>query len=306
LPFRELGFHGVPVRSSVFLQPTVHCLIQLIDPPFSVLTLGDVEIAYFERVQLSLKNFDLVFVFKNFSFTHINTIPMESLDTIKGWLDSCNIKYYEGNQNLNWARVIETIKKDPESFYSEGGWEMLNTENDDAEESEEEESSDFAPEESVEEVKEESEESAYSGEVDDDEDSVEEGDLEDEAPDWEELEEEAKRQDSERGAFDDERPKSKRGRGEYSDEEEEERPKRTRTQPKGPVKAPSKPPAKGMGTVTKVKPPQKPAAVTKPGAALSAGSAKPKAQPPKMGAPSAAAKLKQKPGNASAPKPFKK
>jgi len=219
-----------------------------------------VEIAYFERVQLSLKNFDLVFVFKNLTFTHINTIPMESLDTIKGWLDSCNIKYYEGNSNLNWAKVIETIKKDPEVFYGEGGWEMLNTENNEDEESEEEESSDFEPEE-IEVDKDESDESVYSGEVDDDEDSVEEGEEElEDAPDWEELEEEAKRQDSERGAFDDERPKTKRVRGEYSDEDEDERPKlRARTQPKGPSKpSPMKPaPKVTSGIVTKVKPPQK-------------------------------------------------
>lgn len=52
IPYRDLGFYGVPGRSSVFLQPTVHCLVSLSEPPFFVLTLQDVEIAYFERVQV--------------------------------------------------------------------------------------------------------------------------------------------------------------------------------------------------------------------------------------------------------------
>lgn len=51
-PYRKLGFHGVPFRSSVFVQPTTYCLVQLVEPPFFVLTLAEVEIAYFERVQV--------------------------------------------------------------------------------------------------------------------------------------------------------------------------------------------------------------------------------------------------------------
>lgn len=87
IPYRDLGFHGVPHRSSVFMQPTVNCLVHLTEPPFTVVTLNEVEVASLERVQFSLKNFDLVFIFKNFSFTHINTIPMDSLETIKEWLE---------------------------------------------------------------------------------------------------------------------------------------------------------------------------------------------------------------------------
>ena len=52
IPYRDLGFHGVPGRISCFLMPTVHCLVQLIEPPFFVLTLEEVEIAHFERIQV--------------------------------------------------------------------------------------------------------------------------------------------------------------------------------------------------------------------------------------------------------------
>lgn len=89
IPYRELGFYGVPFRNNVLLQPTVHCLVNLVESPFFVLTLSEVEIAYFERVQFSLRYFDLVFVLKDWNkpVVHINGIPVESLDTIKEWLE---------------------------------------------------------------------------------------------------------------------------------------------------------------------------------------------------------------------------
>ena len=79
----------MPFRSHVFLQPTVHCLVQLIEPPFLVIHLQEIDIAYFERVQFSLRNFDLVFIYKDREKApvHINTIPVESLDPIKEWLE---------------------------------------------------------------------------------------------------------------------------------------------------------------------------------------------------------------------------
>jgi nucleosome binding factor SPN SPT16 subunit len=89
VPFRELGFQGVPFRQLVLLQPTTDCLVNLADVPPLVVTLMDVEVAHLERVQFGLKNFDLVFVFKDFSkpVVHINTIPMEQLENVKEWLE---------------------------------------------------------------------------------------------------------------------------------------------------------------------------------------------------------------------------
>jgi nucleosome binding factor SPN SPT16 subunit len=89
IPFRELGFQGVPFRSNVLLQPTTECLVHLADPPFLIISLSEVELAHLERVQFGLKNFDMVFVFKDLSRTpvHINTIPMSQLDNVKDWLE---------------------------------------------------------------------------------------------------------------------------------------------------------------------------------------------------------------------------
>lgn len=89
IPFRELGFQGVPFRTNVLLQPTTDCLVQLTDQPFLVVTLSEIEIAHLERVQFGLKNFDLVFVFKDYQRPpiQINTIPMTQLDNVKDWLE---------------------------------------------------------------------------------------------------------------------------------------------------------------------------------------------------------------------------
>jgi nucleosome binding factor SPN SPT16 subunit len=89
IPFRELSFEGVPFRTNVRLQPTTECLVHLTDPPFLVVTLADIEVASLERVQFTLKQFDLVFVFKDYSKTplHINSIPSAQLDDVKNWLE---------------------------------------------------------------------------------------------------------------------------------------------------------------------------------------------------------------------------
>lgn len=127
VPFRELGFTGVPFRSNVLLQPTTDCLVHLSDPPFLIITLSEIEIAHLERVQFGLKNFDMVFVFKDFHRPpiQINTIPMSQLDNVKDWLDSVEVAFTEGPVNLNWSMIMKTVNEDPAEFYRNGGWSFL-------------------------------------------------------------------------------------------------------------------------------------------------------------------------------------
>ncbi|KAK9470440.1 FACT complex subunit-domain-containing protein [Dipodascopsis tothii] len=184
VPFRELGFNGVPFRANVLCQPTTDCLVQLIDPPFLVIPLKEIEIAHFERVQFGLKNFDLVFVFKDFSkpVVHINSIPMEQLDNVKDWIDEVEIPYSEGPLNLNWQPIMKAVVSDPYSFFKEGGWSFLSNESSDEEgDGEESEESNF-------EVSDEdpSDESQSESEFDDDEGSYDGSDAEDDDDDDEE------------------------------------------------------------------------------------------------------------------------
>jgi nucleosome binding factor SPN SPT16 subunit len=61
---RELAFEGVPHRSTVTVMPTVNCLVELTEMPFTVMALEDIEVINLERVGFNLKNFDMAIVFK--------------------------------------------------------------------------------------------------------------------------------------------------------------------------------------------------------------------------------------------------
>lgn len=87
-PFRDLGFNGTPNRSMALLQPTSSCLINVTEQPPFVLTLDQIELIHFERVSFHLKNFDMVFIFKDYNkkVVMITSIPTNQLDQIKEWL----------------------------------------------------------------------------------------------------------------------------------------------------------------------------------------------------------------------------
>ncbi|KAJ7929292.1 FACT complex subunit SPT16 [Mycena leptocephala] len=130
IPFRELSFEGVPFRTSVRLQPTTECLVHLTDPPFLVVTLAEIEIASLERVQYILKQFDLCFIFKDFSRPplHINSIQSSSMDDVKNWLmvnSSVDIPMTESPVNFNWGPIMKTINDSPYDFFQGGGWSFL-------------------------------------------------------------------------------------------------------------------------------------------------------------------------------------
>ncbi|XP_066250840.1 FACT complex subunit spt16 [Euwallacea similis] len=206
-PFRELGFPGVPFRSTVLLQPTSGCLVHLTEWPPFVITLEDVELVHFERIQFHLKNFDMVFVFKDYQrkTAMVTAIPMNMLDHVKEWLNSCDIRYSEGVQSLNWAKIMKTITDDPEGFFESGGWTFLDPESDDeqvVEEESEEEDDTYQPSD-VETFSEESEEDSEYSEGDTEESDSASGDDElgsdeESGKDWSDLEREAAEEDRER------------------------------------------------------------------------------------------------------------
>merc|ERR1712168_1100386 len=210
VPFKELGFHGVPFKSSVLLLPSTHCVVNLTDQPPFIITLDDVELVHFERVNFHMKNFDMVFIFKDYSrkVSMISSIPMTSLDSVKDWLNSCDIKYTEGIQSLNWAKIMKTINDNPEDFFENGGWSFLEpTSEDEAGDGEDEESdsddAEFKPDSG----------SEYDGSDDEYDEEYDSGDAESEGgsdyeeeldsdessgKDWSDLEAEAKKEDREK------------------------------------------------------------------------------------------------------------
>lgn len=199
VPFKDLGFPGVPHRSTTLLQPTSSCLINVTEWPPFVITLDDVQLVHFERVQFHLKNFDMVIIFKDYSqkVAMVNAIPMNLLDNVKDWLNSCDIKYTEGIQSLNWNKIMKTILEDPEGFFESGGWNFLEPESDKEDEDEEdEEEEDYQPSASGSEFGDGSEDDYSSedasAESEDDISGEEDfGSSEESGKDWDELEKEA-------------------------------------------------------------------------------------------------------------------
>lgn len=204
-PLRELGFHGVPHKASAFIVPTSSCLVELIETPFVVITLSEIEIVNLERVGLGQKNFDLTIVFKDFKrdVFRIDSIPSTSLDGIKEWLDTTDLKYYESRLNLNWRPILKTITDDPEKFIEDGGWEFLNMEVSDSDSDNSQESdhgyvpSDIQSDSGSEDEDDDSE-SLVESEDDEEEESGEDSE-EEEGKTWEELEREASYADREKG-----------------------------------------------------------------------------------------------------------
>ncbi|KAK0593312.1 hypothetical protein LWI29_034665 [Acer saccharum] len=213
-PLRDLGFHGVPFKSSAFIVPTSSCLVELVETPFLVVTLSEIEIVNLERVGLGQKNFDMTVVFKDFKrdVLRIDSIPSSSLDGIKEWFDTTDIKYYESKLNLNWRQILKTILDDPQSFIDDGGWEFLNLEASDSESDNSQESDQgYVPSDMEEESVSEEEDSDSKSLVDSEEEEEEEDDSEEEnGKTWEELEREASNADREKGVESDSEEERKR------------------------------------------------------------------------------------------------
>lgn len=216
-PFRELGFHGVPYKASAFVVPSTSCLVELIETPFLVVTLSEVEIVNFERVGLGQKNFDMAIVFKDFKrdVLRIDSIPSSSLEGIKKWLDeAANITYYESRLNMNWREILKTLIEDPQQFLDKG-WNFLNLEASDSDSENSEDSdqgyepSDVEPDSDSDDDDSDSESLVESDE--DEENDKDEDSEEEEGKTWDELEKEASYADKEKGnEYDSEEEKKRR------------------------------------------------------------------------------------------------
>lgn len=105
----------------------------MVETPCFVLTLEDVELCCFERMVTSLKNFDLVFVFKDYDrpISRITAIPMNKADEIKNWLDKMELLFFDSTRTIAWPTILGEIKKNIEGFVEDGGWEPLLADDDD-------------------------------------------------------------------------------------------------------------------------------------------------------------------------------
>lgn len=205
MPYTDLSFSGIHTKHNVLIQPTTDCIVQLTEAPFLVVTMAEVEIVYLERVMFGLKNFDVVFVFKDHARppVSVNSVPVSNLDTVKQLIDSFDVPFAESKINFNWSNVLKTIKEDPVDFYENGGWASLQPDEENDSDEEEELSSAYEPDDSDDEVEEEEDEeeedeSEFSESEEESEDDFSDEDEESDAPDWDELERRAAKEDARR------------------------------------------------------------------------------------------------------------
>ncbi|KAK4688063.1 FACT complex subunit SPT16, partial [Tremellales sp. Uapishka_1] len=219
VPFRELAFHGVPYRTDVLLQPTTDCLVHLSEAPFTIITLNEVEIVHFERVQFGLKAFDMVFVMSDFKKApiHVNNVPVVHLDNVKEWLDSVDIPISEGPVNLSWPQIMKTLNDSPYEFYADGGWGFLTGDGTDDESDESSEESAFSAESGFDGSSDSDSESDFDDDASADSGSEDDDDDVTDGEDWDDLERKAaraddKRRDKDGDSSDDGKKKKKGGR----------------------------------------------------------------------------------------------
>ena len=196
IPYRDLGFHGVPNREMVLIQPTVRCLVNLTETPFFLVELDRVEHIHFERCTFRSKNFDMIIILQNFDVLplSINAVPMNELDAIQEWLTDCSITYTAGQASMSWKSVMNLVKGDPR-FYEEtdehgeskpAGWQFLQADdNHDGNEEEDDGDEDYSAGDDDDEDEDEEDEDE---EEDDEEDVNGDDDEDDDALDWDAME----------------------------------------------------------------------------------------------------------------------
>lgn len=236
IPYRNLGFKGVPNKEMVLLQPTVHCLVNLTETPFFVVSLDEVEHIHFERTDFRVsKSFDMVFILKNHLKQdntkvpqRIQTIPVDKFELIKQWIhEKDDITFTCGTTPLNWKNVMVGVREELEmrTFWEESdlngekkalGWNFLSLEDvASGDEAEEIDDGDSVFEEEDEESEESEAWSADEASSDDDEEDTDESDGED----WDALDKKAaasdrkkEKKEIEKASFDDRHKSTKKRR----------------------------------------------------------------------------------------------
>lgn len=68
----------------------------------------------------------MAIIFKDYhTFKRINSIPRESIDLIKNYLNEIDIIFSEGLIPMNWNNVLQSIRDDFDAFLEDGAWKFL-------------------------------------------------------------------------------------------------------------------------------------------------------------------------------------
>jgi len=75
----------------------------------------------------------MAIIFRDFhTFKRINSIPRESIDLIKQYLNEIGIIFAEGLIPMNWNNVLGSIRDDFEAFLEGAAWRFLQDDKEEA------------------------------------------------------------------------------------------------------------------------------------------------------------------------------
>ena len=99
---KDLSFEGNWNRARLILQPCQNCLVNVIESPFFIVSITDIDICCFERIMTGIKTFDLVFVYKSYEmgWVRIESIDRKCLDQTQEWLNKKDLLYFNVTTNL--------------------------------------------------------------------------------------------------------------------------------------------------------------------------------------------------------------
>ncbi|KAI3909330.1 hypothetical protein MKW92_050466 [Papaver armeniacum] len=101
-------FHGVfPSKGSSAFALTFSSLVGLLEEPFIVVRLREVELVYLAQVSPDEIGMTLVYEDYNREVLQINSIPLKSVARIKAYLGLRHVKYFENNEKQNWKSIME-------------------------------------------------------------------------------------------------------------------------------------------------------------------------------------------------------
>jgi len=213
-PYKKSGFFGTWSKEMVNILPTAHCLVNLTEWPPLVITLSEIDHVHFERVSFGTNNFDVTFIFKDWSILPrtIVAVDIKFMDTILDWLNEVELTFTRGGLPVKWSEMMKLAMEQRDTFYDstdEDGqkkpvaWKFLSGEgSDDEDEGEEEEESSYSgsEKESDEESDDDEDDSELEDEDEEDSDEYEdeEDELEEKGMTWDELERDAIARDNKR------------------------------------------------------------------------------------------------------------
>ncbi|KAI3867174.1 hypothetical protein MKW92_000068 [Papaver armeniacum] len=124
---KDYEFYGVlPSKEPASFALTLYSLIVLVETPFVVVPLGDIEIVNLALLRPGEIDMTVVFQDLKKDVLEINSIPLESLTGIIHSI--CHVQYYVNAEKPDWKSILKGRAEFWEMFIENGGWDYFKLE----------------------------------------------------------------------------------------------------------------------------------------------------------------------------------